>query len=210
WERYFGRGIVPTVDDFGTRGAPPSHAELLDRLAIDFVKGGWNVKQLVRTIVTSATYRQSSNVRADLLERDPDNVLLARASRNGQESETLRDVALAAAGLLDTRIGGPSVMPPQPDGVWAPVYSDDAWKTATDGDRFRRGLYTFWRRSSPYATYMLFDAPSRELACTRRARTNTPLQALALLDDPAFVECPRGLARRTLKEGGADDAAGSG
>jgi hypothetical protein len=207
WERFFGRGIVPTVDDFGTRGDPPSHPELLDWLAIDFVKSGWDVKQLVRTIVTSATYRQSSNAVADLLERDPDNALLARAPRNRLEVETVRDVALAAAGLLNPKIGGPSVMPPQPDGVWAPVYSDDAWKTATDGDRFRRGLYTFWRRSSPYATYMLFDAPSRELACTRRPRTNTPLQALALLNDPAFVECARGLAQRALKEGGDGDAA---
>jgi hypothetical protein len=123
------------------------------------------------------------------------------------EIETLRDVSLAIGGLLDAEIGGPSVMPPQPDGIWAAAYSGDQWKNAKDAERFRRGLYTFWRRSSPYATYMLFDAPSRELACTRRAHTNTPLQALALLNDPAFVECAAGLAHRMLREVDGADAA---
>jgi hypothetical protein len=207
WERFFGRGIVATVDDFGTRGDPPTNPELLDWLALEFVRTGWDVKRLMKTIVTSATYRQSSNATPSLLERDPDDVLLARAPRLRLEIESLRDVALAASGLLVEKLGGPSVMPPQPDGVWAPVYSDDRWMTATTSDRYRRGLYVFWRRSSPYATYMLFDAPSRELACTRRPRTNTPLQALALLNDPAFVECARALARRTVDEGGATDAA---
>jgi hypothetical protein len=206
WEQLFGRGLVATSDDFGTRGEPPSHPQLLDWLAVEFVRTHWDVKALVRSIVTSATYRQSSHVTPELLERDPKNVYLARAPRIRLEIETLRDVALAIGGLLTEKIGGPSVMPPQPEGIWTAAYSGDKWTNATDGDRFRRGLYTFWRRSSPYATYALFDAPSRELSCTRRARTETPLQALALLNDPAFVECAAGLAQRMMHEARGSEA----
>lgn len=203
WERFFGRGLVATTEDFGTRGDAPSHPELLDWLALDFVEHGWSFQHLVRRITGSATYRQSSRASKALLERDPANVLLARSSAWRLDVETLRDSALACGGLLSPRVGGPSVMPPQPDGVWMPVYSNDAWATAEGEDRYRRGLYTFWKRSSPYATFMLFDAPSRELCSARRARTNTPLQALALLNDPAFVECAAGLAARMRDEGGA-------
>jgi hypothetical protein len=205
WERLFGRGLVATLDDFGTRGEPPSHPELLDWLAWELVDTGWDVKRFLRLLCTSAVYRQSSQVRPEHLERDPDNLLLARAPRARLEIETLRDQALALAGLLEPTLGGPSVMPPQPDGVWAPVYSDDRWETAEDARRFRRGVYVFWRRSSPYATFTLFDAPSRELSCTRRARSNTPLQALALFNDPAFVECAVALGARARREGGAGD-----
>jgi hypothetical protein len=206
WEELFGRGIVATSDDFGTRGSAPTHPELLDWLAVELVRTHWDMKRLMRLIVTSETYRQSSRVTPEMLERDPDDLWLEHFPRLRLEAETLRDVSLAIGGLLHEHIGGPSVMPPQPDGIWAAAYSGDRWKDAMDADRFRRGLYTFWRRSSPYATYMLFDAPSRELACTRRMRSNTPLQALALLDDPAFVECAAGLALRMIHSGGASDA----
>jgi hypothetical protein len=206
WEDLFGRGLVATSDDFGTRGEPPSHPELLDWLATELVHTKWDMKALVRTIVTSETYEQSSRVTPEMLERDPKNVLLERAPRTRLDVETLRDCELAIGGLLVEKIGGPSVMPPQPDGIWSAAYSGDQWKNATGSDRYRRGLYTFWRRSSPYATYGLFDAPSRELACTRRPRTNTPLQALALLDDPAFVECAAGLAQRMMSDGATSDA----
>ncbi len=212
WGELFGTPLVATVDDFGTRGERPTHPELLDWLAAEFVESGWDVRALYRTIVLSATYRQRSIVLPEIfeqdrvrLERDRANLQLSRQSRLRLEVETLRDQALAIAGLLQPTIGGPSVMPPQPDGVWAPVYSGDAWMTATGADRFRRGLYTFWRRGAHYLTFALFDATSRELACTRRARSNSPLQALALLDDPAFVECAAGLAQRILREGGPAD-----
>jgi hypothetical protein len=202
WERFFGRALVASDDDFGSRGEAPTHPELLDWLANDFVAHGWSVKHLCRTIASSRAYQQSSAFTRELLERDPENRLLARQARPRLEAETLRDAALAASGLLARTIGGPSVMPPQPDGVWAPVYSSDRWETSAGDDARRRGLYTFWRRSSPYATFQLFDAPSREQTCTRRARTNTPLQALALLNDPAFVECARALGERMARAGG--------
>ncbi|MCY2959516.1 MAG: DUF1553 domain-containing protein [Planctomycetota bacterium] len=206
WGELFGTPLVTTVDDFGTRGERPTHPEVLDWLAAEFVESGWDVRALYRTIVTSATYRQSSHLSAELLEKDRGNALLARQSRPRLEVETLRDQALAIAGLLDATVGGPSVMPPQPDGVWAPVYSGDNWMTATNADRYRRGLYTFWRRGAHYLTFALFDATSRELSCTRRARTNSPLQALALLGDRAFVECAAGLAQQMVRGGGDDPA----
>jgi len=196
WEQLFGRGLVATGEDFGTRGAAPTHRELLDWLAGEYVRGRWSLKQLLRTIVGSATYRQAAVSDARRLELDPENALLSRSPRGRLPAELLRDNALAIAGLLDTRLGGPSVFPPQPDGIWAPVYSDDRWMESQAGERVRRGLYTFWRRSSPYASFMLFDAPSREACCTRRTPSNTPLQALALLNDPAFVECARALGQR--------------
>lgn len=196
WEQLFGRGLVATGEDLGTRGAAPTHPELLDWLACEYLGGGWSLKQLLRTIVGSATYRQAAIGDAGRLERDPLAELLSRSPRPRLQGELLRDNALAIAGLLDPQLGGPSVFPPQPDGVWAPVYSDDKWMESSGGERLRRGLYTFWRRSSPYADFMLFDAPSREACCPRRARTDTPLQALALLNDPAFVECARALGQR--------------
>jgi hypothetical protein len=196
WERIFGCGLVSTSEDFGTRGEPPSHPELLDWLAIDFERSGWSFKALLRRIVTSATYRQDSRATPELLEHDRNNRLLARGPRLRLEIETLRDAALSIGGLLVEKTGGPSVFPPQPEGVFGSVYSDDAWTPSQGEEAHRRGLYTFWKRSSPYATFAMFDAPSRELACTRRPRTDTPLQALALENDPAFVECAEGLAKR--------------
>ncbi|MBK7877469.1 MAG: DUF1553 domain-containing protein [Planctomycetes bacterium] len=205
WERVFGRGLVATSDDFGTRGEPPTHPELLDWLALDFVEHGWSFRHLHALITSSATWRAASGVRPGDFDLDPDNRLLARGAKYRLDAETVRDVALAASGLLVQKVGGPSVMPPQPDGVWAPVYSSDTWRADTGPDRYRRGLYTFWKRSSPYATFVAFDAPSRELACTRRARTNTPLQALALLNDPAFVECADALGERMRRASAASD-----
>ena len=205
WARLFGRGLVATLDDFGTRAEPPTHPELLDHLALSFEED-WSVKELLRRIVTSRTYRQSSRVTPELLERDPLNLWLARMPRLRVDAEVVRDVALTASGLLTRELGGPSVFPPQPDGTWAMTYSGDAWATSTGADRFRRGLYTFVRRTAPYPTHMVFDATSREVACTRRERSNTPLQALALLNDPAFVELAAGLALRMSAAG--SDAAG--
>ncbi|MBM3976427.1 MAG: DUF1553 domain-containing protein, partial [Planctomycetes bacterium] len=206
WERLFGRGLVATLDDFGTRGDPPTHPELLDHLALRLVELGWSLQAFQRELLLSSTYAQTSCAPREAYELDPDNAWLARASRPRLEIETLRDQALALSGLLFERVGGPSVRPPQPTGVEQHVYSDDAWVDAQGPDRHRRGLYTFWKRSSPYGTFATFDAPSRELACTRRARTNTPLQALALLNDPAFDECARALGRRLLERAGDDRA----
>ena len=202
WELLFGRGLVATSEDFGTQGERPSHPELLDWLATELVRGGWSEKALLRTIVTSSTYRQSSRVTPALLERDPENRLLARGPRLRVDAETVRDVALAASGLLETRVGGPSVFPPQPEGIWTMIYSNDRWVGDAGPKRYRRGLYTFWRRTAPYPSMTLFDAPSREVACTRRPRTNTPLQALVTLNDPAFVEAAVALAARARAAGG--------
>ena len=202
WETLFGRGLVATGDDFGTQGERPSHPALLDWLAVEFVEGGWSQKALLRQIVTSATYRQSSATTAALLERDPANALLARGARFRVEAEMVRDIALAASGLLSPTIGGPSVYPVQPDGIWNVPYSDFRWETSTGEDLHRRSLYTFWRRTSPYPSLVTFDAPSRELCTVRRVRTNTPLQALTTLNDPAFVEAARALAGRMAAEGG--------
>jgi hypothetical protein len=204
WEQLFGRGIVFTSDDFGTQGDPPSHPELLDWLATEFIREGWSVKRMLKLIVLSETYRQSSIITPEALERDPQNILLARGPRFRVEAEMVRDIALASSGLLSAQVGGPSVFPPQPDGIWTMIYSSDQWKNSTGDDAHRRGLYTFWRRTAPYPSFVTFDAPSRELACTRRARTNTPLQALTTLNDPAFVEAANALAKRMMTEGGGD------
>jgi mono/diheme cytochrome c family protein len=200
WEQIFGRGIVETTEDFGSQGAPPSHPELLDWLATEFMRQKWSMKAIIRLIVTSATYRQSSHARAALLERDPYNRLLARGPRFRMEAEMIRDVALAASGLLSRKIGGPSVFPWQPEGIWRNPYSDDKWETSRGEDRYRRGIYTFWRRTSPYPSFMSFDATSREYCTVRRMRTNTPLQALTTLNDEAFFEAARALARRIVAE----------
>jgi hypothetical protein len=202
WEQLFGRGIVETSEDFGTQSGTPSHPELLDWLATEFIRQKWSFKRLVRTIVTSATYRQSSAVTAMLEERDPYNRLLARGPRFRAEAEMIRDIALTASGLLSRKIGGPSVYPLQPEGIWRNPYSSARWVTSPGEDRYRRSIYTFIRRTSPNPSMMAFDATSRETCTVRRIRTNTPLQALTGLNDEAFFELARGLARRMVAEAG--------
>ena len=198
WEQIFGRGLVETSEDFGAQGAPPVHAALLDWLATDFMAQGWRQKALLRTIVLSATYRQSSSVTPDLAERDPYNRLFARGPRVRLEAEMIRDATLAASGLLSRKMFGPSVFPLQPEGIWNMPYNSDRWVTSTGEDRYRRSLYTFWRRTSPYPSFMTFDASSREFCTVRRVRTNTPLQALTLLNDPASFEAAGALAKRMI------------
>ncbi len=206
WETYFGIGLVETSEDFGTQGALPSHPELLDWLAVEFMESGWNWKHMQKLIVMSNAYRQSSSVAPALAERDPYNRLLARGPRFRMEAEMIRDVALAAGGLLSPKIGGPSVYPYQPEGIWDVPYSSAKWEESSGEDRYRRGLYTFLRRSSPYPSMVTFDAPSRETCTIRRTRTNTPLQALNGLNDPVYFEAARALARRVLAEGGGSEA----
>lgn len=201
WQAFFGRGLVTTPGDFGTQGERPSHPELLDWLATDFIERGWSVKQMHKLIVESATYRQSSNTKKELYSRDPDNRLLARQSRLRLEAELLRDAALAVSDLLNPAVGGRSVRPPQPPGVTNLGYGDFVkWKESQGMDRYRRGLYTFFQRTVPYPQLMTFDAPDSNLTCTRRERSTTPLQALNLLNDPVFVEAAQALAVRILKE----------
>ncbi len=205
WQHYFGTGLVETENDFGTQGTPPTHPELLDWLASEFMGRRWGVKAMHRLIVTSATYRQSSRSRPDLAVKDPRNKLLARQSRLRLEAEAVRDAALAASGLLCHRIGGPSVFPPQPDGVFHFTQIPRTWKASTGPDRYRRGLYTYFWRSAPHPALTVFDAPDSTTTCTRRNRSNTPLQALTLLNDQAFLEFAQGLAGRVLREAPADD-----
>jgi mono/diheme cytochrome c family protein len=200
WEQFFGKGLVETSEDFGSQGAAPSHPELLDWLAVTFAGQGWHLKRLHRDIAMSATYRQSSSVTPALAERDPSNRLLARGPRFRVEAEMVRDIALTASGLLTPKVGGPSVFPPQPDGIWQNPYSSDRWILSTGDDRYRRGLYTFIRRTAPYPAFTTFDSTSREACTVRRVRTNTPLQALTTLNDEAFFEAARALARRMIAE----------
>ncbi|MBI3411482.1 MAG: DUF1553 domain-containing protein [Planctomycetes bacterium] len=211
WQHYFGLGLVETENDFGSQGTPPSHPELLDWLALEFMSGAsappsakstaaWSIKALHRLIATSATYRQASMARREPTSVDPRNRLLARQNRLRLEAEIVRDVALAASGLLHPKIGGPSVFPPQPDGVFAFTQIQREWKAATGPERHRRGLYTHFWRSAPHPALMAFDAPDSTSTCTRRNRSNTPLQALTLLNDKAFYEFAQGLAVRVLKE----------
>ncbi len=198
WEQFFGRGIVETVEDFGLQAEPPSHPELLDWLATEFMQSGWSIKRMHKLIVMSATYRQTSRVSPELIQRDPYNRLYARGPRVRLEAEMIRDQALAVSGLLSRKLGGASVMPPQPEGLWQVVYSGDKWQTSKGADRYRRGIYTFWRRSIPHPAMTTFDAPSREFCVLRRSRSNTPLQALTTLNDPAFIEAAQALARRIV------------
>lgn len=194
WHKFFGRGLVATLEDFGTQGEKSSHPELLDWLASSLSENDWNLKDFQRLIVTSATYRQSSQVDAGKMRQDPYNIFLARQSRVRLEAEGVRDVFLQASGLLDQRIGGASARPPQPPGISELTYANAArWNESTGMDRYRRGMYTWFQRTSPYPSLMLFDAPDSNLACVRRERSNTPLQALALLNDVAFYECAREL-----------------
>ncbi len=205
WQQYFGLGLVETDNDFGTQGTPPSHPELLDWLASEFMARGWSMKAMHKLIVCSATYRQSSKGRPDLATLDPRNRLLARQSRLRLEAEVVRDVALTASGLLTPTVGGPSVYPPQPQGVYAFTQVPREWKASEGPDRYRRGMYTFVWRSAPHPALVVFDAPDGGLTCTRRNRSDTPLQALTLLNDQAFFECAQALASRVLKDGGTGD-----
>jgi uncharacterized protein DUF1553/uncharacterized protein DUF1549/cytochrome c len=209
WQTYFGKGIVETSEDFGSQGRPPSHPELLDWLAVQFIESGWAHKAMHRLIVTSNTYRQSSAASRELLEKDPANVLLARGPRFRVEAEMVRDIVLAASGLLSDKIGGPPVMPYQPDGLWMfqSQAADDKWVESTGEDRYRRGMYTFIRRTVRYPSLVVFDAPSREITVARRPTANTPLQALTVLNDPTFFEAAQALARRILREAPGDTAA---
>jgi hypothetical protein len=223
WMRYFGRGLVETEEDFGTQGALPTHPELLDWLAMRFVNGTgsgsdlvsrygnplatargteprWSLKAMHRLIVTSATYRQASDARKDVHEIDPRNLLLARQERLRVEAEIVRDAALSASGLLNPKIGGPSVRPPQPDGVYAFTQNRKNWTTAAGTERFRRAMYTHFYRSAPYPLFTTFDSPDFQTVCTRRQRSNTPLQSLTLANDPAFLEIAQGLAARLVRD----------
>jgi mono/diheme cytochrome c family protein len=205
WMRYFGKGLVTTENDFGTQGTYPTHPELLDWLAHDFVANGWSMKRLHKLIVTSATYRQSSHSRPDLAELDPLNQLLARQNRLRFEAEIVRDAALSASGLLHPKVGGPGVKPPQPEGVYAFTQNKKGWTAATGPDRYRRGLYIQFYRSAPYPLLTTFDSPDFQSVCTARVRSNTPLQSLALANDEALFELAQGLAARLVKDVPADD-----
>lgn len=249
WQQYFGKGLVATENDFGTQGSPPSHPDLLDWLAMEFMfprssRGAethlekseirptgtarqrgeypeseseqrlltpaftraWSLKHIHRLIVTSATYRQSSRVRRELAVKDPNNVLLARQSRLRLDAEIVRDMALTASGLFADKIGGPSVFPPIPAGVMNLGQSRRPWETSAGADRYRRGMYTFFWRATPHPELILFDAPDSASVCTRRIRSNTPLQSLTLLNDEAFFEFAQGLAAKVLREFPDDNA----
>jgi hypothetical protein len=209
WQQYFGIGLVSTSEDLGIQSEAPSHPELLDWLAVEFMERGWRLKDLHRLIVHSETYRQSSQAAPETYVRDPQNRMLARGPRFRVEAETVRDVALAASGLLTPAIGGPSVFPPLPEFMLKPPvsYGPKTWNTDTGPNRYRRGLYTFRFRSLPYPVLQNFDSPNGDFACVRRARSNTPLQALTTLNEPVFVECAQSLALLTLREGGSTDEA---
>ncbi len=205
WQRYFGTGLVQTENDFGTQGETPSHPELLDWLATEMIARGWSLKAMHKLIVTSATYRQSSDYRPDVAQVDPANRLMARQSRLRLEAEIIRDTALAASGLLSRTIGGKGVYPPQPEGVYAFTQNDKKWKVSSGDNRYRRGMYTYFWRSQPYPALMTFDFPNSNITCTRRVRSNTPLQALTLANDISFLETARAMARRITTETSPDD-----
>ena len=204
WAQLFGVGLVETEEDFGSQGEQPSHPELLDHLANQFIDLKWDMKAFLKLIVMSSTYQQSSKVTPDAFAKDPSNRNLSRAPRFRLEAEMVRDQALAISGLLSQKTHGPSVYPPQPEGLWQAAFNGQrTWATSTGEDRYRRGLYTFWRRTVPYPSMAALDAPSREFCVMRRIRTNTPLQAFVTMNDPCFVEASQALARRLVKEGGA-------
>jgi hypothetical protein len=199
WQEFFGHGLVETSENFGTRGGTPSHPELLDWLATEFMANHWDVKAMHRLLLQSATYRQASKIRPDLETRDPYNKLLARQNRFRLPAELIRDSALAVSGLLNPAIGGKSVFPPQPASVGELAFRDQ-WKESNGAARYRRGLYVFRKRTMPYPQMATFDAPDSLTTCTRRERSTTPLQALTLLNDPVFFEAAQGLATRILRE----------
>ncbi len=209
WATFFSRGIVRTTEDFGFQGEPPTHPDLLDWLAVEFVKRGWSMKQMHRLIVTSATYQQAAYTTPELLEKDPQNKLLARGPRLRLEAELVRDAALKMSGLLATKVGGPSVFPPQPPGISSEgAYGALPWTVSPGEDRYRRGLYTFSKRTAPFAMFSAFDAPSGEACVARRELSNTPLQALTLLNDSAFVEAAQALGRSiAAMQGGVEAGA---
>jgi hypothetical protein len=208
WAQYFGRGLVETLEDLGQQSEPPTHPQLLDWLAVEFMEAGWSLKKLHRLIVTSAVYRQSSRVTPEGLERDPGNKLLSRGPRFRVDAETVRDIALAASGLLNPQVGGPSVFPSAPEFLFVPPasYGPKNWPESKDRDRHRRALYTFRYRSVPYPALQNFDAPNGDMSCVRRPRSNTPLQALTTLNEPLFFEAAQALGQRVLEEGGTTDA----
>jgi hypothetical protein len=206
WQQLFGTGLVKTAEDFGVQGELPSHPGLLDWLALEFIRSGWDTKHMYRLILSSATYRQTSHVGADAYRKDPENRLLARGPRMRLDAEEIRDASLTSSGLLVQQLGGRSVYPYQPKGLWMelnnrPGYSKE-YSQGKGNDLYRRSLYTFWKRTVPSPMLKTFDAPAREFCTTRRSRTNTPLQALALLNGPQFVEAARHLGQRMLTEGG--------
>jgi mono/diheme cytochrome c family protein len=208
WQQYFGTGLVKTSEDFGSQGEWPSHPELLDWLASEFTESGWDIKALQKRIVMSAAYRQSSHVTPEALKHDPYNRLLARGPRFRLDAEMIRDNALSVSGLLDGRLGGPSVSPYQPPGLWeevgfGPGFTSQSYVQSHGVDLYRRGIYTYWKRALPYPAMVTFDAPNREVCTDARARTNTPLQALVLLNDPSYVEAARVLGQRILRQGGS-------
>jgi hypothetical protein len=196
WQLMFGVGIVRTAEDFGSQGEWPSHPELLDTLAVEFKRGGWNVRALLKEMVMSAAYQQTSEISASMLEQDPYNRLLARAPRTRLPAELVRDNAMAISGLLNPVIGGPSAFPDQPEGLWRQVshfghggfFSAQAYFDSISADRYRRSMYTAWKRTAPPPAMAMFDAPTRETCTVRRMKTNTPLQALVLMNDPQFVD----------------------
>jgi hypothetical protein len=208
WQRVFGEGLVRTPDDFGLQGQQPTHPELLDWLAVEFQEGGWNLKKILRLLVTSKTFRQSSTYRDDL--SDPANLLYGRGPSYRLDAEVLRDMALWSSGLLDPTMGGEGVKPYQPPGMWKelmhPASNTKNYVADKDDRLYRRSLYVYWKRTSPHPMMTLFDAPSREASCVRRSRTNTPLQSLALFNEPQRVEATRKLAERLIKERTKDDA----
>jgi hypothetical protein len=208
WQHYFGSGLMSTPEDFGTRCELPSHPELLDWLACEFMESGWSVKHIQRLIVNSATYRQSSKVTPDLYARDPYNRLLARGPRFRVEGEIVRDIVLSVSGLLNPAIGGRSVYPPAPEFLFKPPasYGPKIWAEETGNERYRRSLYVFKFRSIPFPMLQTFDTPNGDFSCVRRLRSNTPLQALTTLNEPTFMECAQALAKKTLAQGGKTEA----
>ncbi|HEX6961181.1 MAG TPA: DUF1553 domain-containing protein, partial [Lacipirellula sp.] len=207
WQGYFGTGLVSTSEDLGTQGDLPTHPELLDWLAVELMENDWSLKHIHRLIVSSATYQQSAAVTPELLERDPANELLARGPRYRVNAEMVRDIALAASGLLTEKIGGPSVYPPAPEFLFVPPtsYGPKTWHYDTGADKYRRAIYTFRYRSVPYPAFENFDAPNGNVSCVRRTRSNTPLQALTTLNESLYMECARELAERAVVEGGRED-----
>jgi hypothetical protein len=204
WQMYFATGIVKTVEDFGSQGEWPGNPELLDWLATEFVRTGWDVKAMQKTIVMSAAYRQSSKAAPELLQRDPENRLIARGPRFRLPAEAVRDQALAVSGLLVEKLGGPSVKPYQPAGLWEELSGGEGYRQDHGAALYRRSLYTFWKRASPPPMMASFDSAGREACTVRETRTNTPLQALDLMNDVTFVEAARALAQRMMKNGGID------
>jgi hypothetical protein len=201
---HFGQGIVKTADDFGSQGEIPTHPDLLDWLAVEFIESGWDIKHLHKTIAMSATFRQSSVTTTAMMEADPENRYLARGPSYRMKAEMIRDNALAVSGLLVTTLGGPSVFPYQPEGLWDEI-SNKVWRykyLQEPGDGlYRRSLYTVWKRTSPPPSMLVFDVPDRSVCRVKRTPTSTPLQALVLLNDPQYIEAARVLAERTIKEG---------